>query len=387
MNIKSLRHGIFVAHRYLGLAIALVVVVIGLTGSLLVFRHEIAHAALERQIGKIVPQGELLSVEKILNAVKPIYANQPDATLQALYISPKLDEPANVVYATKAEDWIENYVNPYTDVFLGNTLKPNRVQQSIDVIYKLHYEFFLGEFGLKFVGIIGLLMCVLTITGVILWPGWRNFIAGFKIKWKAHPQRVNFDLHKVVGIVTVTFLLFTFFTGFCWNFSEFSDGLIRAVTFSPQKPEPVSQPIAGRQPLPITEQLETARAALPGAKLQTIYFPSTPEASLSMRYKFPQEGGEYGDTYIYLDRYSKKVLRVDSGLEQSLGDCVLNSFIYLHYGTFWGLPSQIFYVFVGLAPLILFVTSLTMWWHRQIKSKVKLQQAQIPSQKSKIGFW
>nr|WP_292868485.1 PepSY-associated TM helix domain-containing protein [Nostoc sp. LPT] len=48
----------------------------------------------------------------------------------------------------------------------------------------------------------------------------------------------------------------------------------------------------------------------------------------------------------------------------SLGDRVLNSFNDLHYGTFWGLPSRIFYVFVGLAPLILFITGFVMWRHR-----------------------
>ncbi|WP_442938394.1 PepSY domain-containing protein [Nostoc sp.] len=40
---------------------------------------------------------------------------------------------------------------------------------------------------------------------------------------------------------------------------------------------------------------------------------------------------------------------------------ILNSFGPLHFGTFWGLPSRIFYVFVGLAPLILFITGFVMW--------------------------
>ena len=53
----------------------------------------------------------------------------------------------------------------------------------------------------------------------------------------------------------------------------------------------------------------------------------------------------------------------------SLGDRILNSFNDLHYGTFWGLPSRIFYMFVGFAPLILFITGFVMWKHRyRIKS-------------------
>ncbi|MEH1889897.1 MAG: TonB-dependent receptor [Nostoc sp.] len=47
-----------------------------------------------------------------------------------------------------------------------------------------------------------------------------------------------------------------------------------------------------------------------------------------------------------------------------VGDRILNSFNDLHYGTFWGLPSRIFYMFVGFAPLILFITGFLMWKHR-----------------------
>ncbi|MFN6526321.1 PepSY-associated TM helix domain-containing protein [Nostoc sp. ChiSLP03a] len=51
-------------------------------------------------------------------------------------------------------------------------------------------------------------------------------------------------------------------------------------------------------------------------------------------------------------------------MKSLLGDRVLNSFTPLHYGTFGGLPTRILYIFVGLAPLILFITSFVMWKHR-----------------------
>jgi uncharacterized iron-regulated membrane protein len=38
---------------------------------------------------------------------------------------------------------------------------------------------------------------------------------------------------------------------------------------------------------------------------------------------------------------------------------------WLGFGTFGGLPTRILYVFVGLAPLVLFVTGAVMWWHRK----------------------
>ncbi|MEH2244574.1 PepSY-associated TM helix domain-containing protein [Nostoc sp.] len=36
----------------------------------------------------------------------------------------------------------------------------------------------------------------------------------------------------------------------------------------------------------------------------------------------------------------------------------------MHFGTFGGFPTRILHVFVGLAPLILFVTGFVIWWYR-----------------------
>jgi len=41
----------------------------------------------------------------------------------------------------------------------------------------------------------------------------------------------------------------------------------------------------------------------------------------------------------------------------------------LHFGTFWGHPSRIVWLLVGISPLILFVSGLLMWWNRSL-SKV-----------------
>ena len=39
-----------------------------------------------------------------------------------------------------------------------------------------------------------------------------------------------------------------------------------------------------------------------------------------VRFKLPEENNDYGQSYVYLDQYSGKVLRVDSSLKVSLGD-------------------------------------------------------------------
>ncbi|MFN6541181.1 MAG: PepSY-associated TM helix domain-containing protein [Nostoc sp. EkiNYC01] len=368
MNSKKIRDLTFILHRYVGLAVGLVLIIVGLTGSLLVFEQDFDHLAIAQQYGHITPQKEQLSPESVVNIIQARYAARSDLKLFRIYLPDAPDAPYIGQLASTDGHRTEVFVNPYTGKIMGQRLWD---QTLIGIMLNLHYTLMAGETGIIIVGITALLMCILSITGLILWPGWRRLITGFKIKLDAHPKRANFDIHKVAGIITVVFLFFTGFTGFCWNFYDLTEPIIYAVTFTPKLSEPVSQPIFGKSILNLTQQLKIANAALPGAITKSIYFPDKPENALQIRMKLPQENIEYGNSNVYLDQYSGKVLRVDNGLKLSLGDRVLNSFVPLHYGTFWGLPSRILYVFVGLAPFILFITGFVMWRYRyQAKTRI-----------------
>lgn len=360
MNRKKLRFIVFYLHRAIGFCVGLLLIVIGLTGSLLVFEQDFDHFMISQQYGQITPQQVQLSPESVVNAIEAKYAARGDLHLYRIYLPDTPYSPYLGQLSSTDGQGIEVFVNPYTGKIIGE-----RSEKTLtSIIVDLHYCLMAGETGTVIVGIAAFLMCILTITGVFLWPGWRKLIAGFKIKLDAHPQRANFDIHKVAGIIFVVFLFLSGFTGFCWNFYDLTTPIIYAVTFSPKPTEPVSKPIASKSTLGLTKQLKIADAALPGAVPKSIYFPSKPEDALRIRMKLPQENVEYGNSNVYLDQYSGDVLRVDNALKMPSGDRVLNYFIPLHYGTFGGLPTRILYVFVGLAPLILFITGFLMSWYR-----------------------
>lgn len=362
MNRKKLREIVFYLHQYIGFFVGLMLIVVGLTGSLLVFEQEFDHFMITQQYGHITPQQVLLSPESVVNTIEAQYAARGDQKqkLLRLYLPYATDAPYVGKWGSTDDRW-EVFVNPYTGKILGERQEDKTL---IGVIFKLHYSLMAGETGTAIAGIGALMLCILSITGLILWPGWRKLIAGFKIKYDAHPHRMHFDIHKVTGIITVVFLFLIAFTGFCWNFYDFSEPIIYAVTLTSKPSEPVSKPISDKSTLGLTQQLKIANAALPGAVTKSIYFPSKPENALQIRMKLPQENLEYGSSNVYLDSYSGEVLRVDNALKMPLGDRVLNSFSPLHYGTFGGLPTRILYVFVGLAPLFLFLTGFLMYWYR-----------------------
>ncbi|MEH2065258.1 MAG: PepSY-associated TM helix domain-containing protein [Nostoc sp.] len=368
MNRKKLRSIVFYLHRYIGFFVGLLLIVIGVTGSLLVFEQDLDHLMISQQYGHITPQQVQLSAESVVNTIEAKYPARGDFHLFRIYLPDSPSSPYVGQLSSTDVQRKEVFVNPYTGKIIGERITDKTL---IGLILNLHYSLMAGQMGTVIVGIAAFLMCILTITGLVLWPGWRRLITGFKIKFDAHPKRVNFDIHKVAGIITVVFLFFTSFTGFCWNFYDLTEPIIYAVTFTQKLSEPVSKPIPSKSTLGLTEQLKIADAALSGAVTKSIYFPSKPEEALRINMKLPQESSYDANSNVYLDQYSGVVLRVDNALKMSLGDRVLNSFIPLHYGTFGGLFTRILYVFVGLSPLILFITGFVMYRHRYQEKSVR----------------
>lgn len=74
-----------------------------------------------------------------------------------------------------------------------------------------------------------------------------------------------------------------------------------------------------------------------------------------------------------LDQFTGKVVQLSDGLKPNRAEAIINQFGPVHFGTFGGRLTQILYVLVGLAPTILMVTGVVMWWYHR-KSKPAVQQ-------------
>jgi len=359
MKSRKIRKLAFTLHRYIGLAVGLILVIVGLTGSLLVFEHELDDWAIQQRFGHVVPQEQRLSTGTLVDGVKAAYTNHPDWRVGQVQMLPKQDFYTIRLNRPDDTQW-EVFVNPYTGGIMGDRQRETAL---FSRVLDLHYALLVGNTGMVIVGIAAFLLVILSITGIVLWSGWQKLISGFKIKWNAHAKRVNYDIHKVAGIITAVFLTAIAFTGFCWNFYDYAEPAIYAATFTPKPPEVKSTVIPGKPLLGLDEILRRADTALPAARTTFINLPTEPDEVFEIYKKVPQDSEDF-NSYVKLDQFSGKVLYVQDSRKGGLGDRILNSFTPIHYGTFGGLPTRIFYVFVGLAPLVLFVTGFVMWRYR-----------------------
>lgn len=344
-------------HGYVGVAIGLLLVIIGLTGSSIVFHEEIDRA-LNPHLMQVVPQGKPVSIDAVL---EPVLQANPDSKLQSIQL-PQPDATYLVRMKSSGDRSFEFYVNPYTAAILGSR---QRERALMGFLYNLHYQLLAGDVGSIVVGICGLFLILLGITGLVLWTGWKRLIAGFKIRTHAPRPLINYDLHKVAGIVSVLFLLVLGFTGSFIIVLQQSPSLFMMLLGTPPKTEQLSALKPNQPPIPLSQLLQTADAALPEGKTTFISFSGQQEQQVQVRKKLPQDTLPIGLSTVDLDRYSGKFLSMHKVENPTIGTRLVLTITALHFGTFGGLPTRILYVFVGLTPAILFVTGLVLWQRRR----------------------
>lgn len=361
----KLRQLAFSLHRYIGVMLGLLLVVIGLSGSLLVFGNEIDRF-LNPQLLQVTPQGQRVSIESVLKTAQQTY---PDQKPEHFVIPHAPHEVYTMVIGGHSSGI---YANPYTGEILGSRLP----RQSLKgFLYDLHVSLLSGATGTLIVSIGAVMLLVLSITGLILWPGWGRLVAGLRIRWRSPWQIFNYDLHKVGGILAVIFLSLIAATGIAMSYWDQSEQLIYSLTRTQKIADSIELPATDKPPLKLDQLLPLADAALPGAETVWVDLPETPQKALRVRKKFPQEADPYGWSFVYLNQYNGDVLRVDNALKAPLAARIIGAWYPLHIGAFGGTATRILYVFVGLALPLLSITGFLIWWSRTYGRPTKRYRA------------
>jgi len=351
-------------HLYGGLALGIVLIVISVSGSALVFKDPIDRW-LRPDLRQVEVGGSWVSLDEMMAAVRAAYPGDRP------YLVEMPDDAAGSVTVWLGPDAPRVFVNPYRGTLLG-TRGPD--EGVVNTLSALHINLFAGGIGLKMVGVLGLLLVVLTVTGLILW--WPRRLqalwAALRIAWRHGSLRFNYDLHRAGGFYTTIFLLLTALTGAAFAFYPTAKHLVNTATASePWPPAPPTvevPPDSSRDPDQIGYEaaLQSALKRLPGAEPSFMYVPATPTEPLTVRLRTPQEWHPNGRSFVHAHPNPDRgaILRVDDAREAPLGARLLQTFYPLHIGAVGGLLGKVLYVIFGLAPAVLTVTGTVIWYGR-----------------------
>jgi uncharacterized iron-regulated membrane protein len=342
----KLRNRIVALHGLIGILGGLLLAIMGLTGSAIVFHQEIDHA-LNSHLMQVTPQSERVELTSVLATAQGAI---PGSRLESVQLPQTSEEAYRLEF--KSEDQIvrEAFVHPYTGEVIG-VRRGDRTL--VGFLYAVHHDLLAGHLGLYLVGISGLILVVQGITGLVLWTGWRKLAAGVRIRWGASIPLLSFDLHNVGGAIANFFLLLSGVTGIVIVTAHI---LLEPPTVA-ELPPPFQSAIAP------SELLRRAEQAIPDATAMSISFPDA--QTLVVTEKLPQDHPRFYFSSVTVDGVTGKVLDKTKVAEPELMWQFLIAIADLHFGTWGGLPTRIFYVLIGFMPTVLFVTGIVNWRRRR----------------------
>ena len=187
-----LRKAIFQVHMWSGIGVGLYVLLVSVTGSVLVWRNELATAATRAPI-ILTGSGPRLSDEQLKAAVSRAYPGYSVVINRAAN-----PDQAVEVSLERGTNRQARLLDPYTGHDLGNSVPIGL--RAIRELLNLHDDLLAGGTGRQVNGLGALLLVVLSFTGLVIWwPGitrWRRSLTVHRnVGWR----RFTWDLHSMIG--------------------------------------------------------------------------------------------------------------------------------------------------------------------------------------------
>ena len=358
-------------HLWLGLTTGLVVFLLGITGAIYCFAPELQNLQYYRIVKEenrtFLPPSQLQHIAE---------NHLPGKSPQRIYYDAR-DKAVMVLFSKKDEYSYSIFINPYS----GQVLKVRDNEKDfLSVVLQLHRTLLI-PYGHEIIRWSTVIFIVMLISGIVLWwpKNKRTAKQGFKIMWRAHPKRLNYDLHKVLGFYITWIVIFTALTGLMFAFEGFSNFIYKTTGANRsliQKKPPLSDTtwtgesqsaaidFVWRQVQPqMYEKYASVMFVLPAAKNGSILVRANPEKGSiyksDFRYFDQYTGGEIPGAYVWGQYHDA----------QTTADYIRRMNYDIHTGAIFGLPGRIALFFVALVVASLPITGFYFWWGKKYKAR------------------
>jgi len=335
-------------HAWIGIVGGAFLCVVALTGSVIVFRTEIDSAT--------IPKSASVSSSVGLDAAALEVSNfRPESRIRRVRLPGKPGDP----YIFQVESSGKRTERIVSDASTGRVLG-TLPSGWVDWMVDLHRNLLAGKTGRATVGAFGVVLFVLSATGLLLWlSGARNWRAWISIPRRGSTLRFNFELHRVSGLWAYCFLAVISFTGVGLAYPDTFRQAIQSLTrTSPIVRAPRIDADSLRS---LDEYLRIGRSAMPDGVATELRLPAPGKGPVDLR--FYREGDlQPAGNHVYLNPATAAVVAIDRVADRPIGARFLAALSPIHYGEFGGVAIKVVWGLLGLTPLLLFATGLIAWW-------------------------
>lgn len=360
----------FKIHLILGVTAGVILLIIGLTGSILSFEKEILNVINKKSYIVEVPQANRLTTSQLLTQFKEKF---PKAKINGITFSQAKDSSVIINIAggkgRAARRGINYYVNPYTSEILPSI----QGHGFFKFIENIHRRLAMGEVGKQIVGASTLCLFLLMFSGVYLY--WKkmkkSFFKSFTFSFDSKGRGFLASMHSSLGLWVIPMYLVVSITGLYWSYSWFNAGLYKiAGVEKPQRMKRDANTQRGDKNQKRVSYNEIENVV-------TLFNQNVPEYEKA-NLKFNSKKGIYTINYIdesspherarntmSLDINSNKVVSDEKFNTQPLNVQLMKSIYALHTGEYFGLAGKIIMFISSLLMVLFTVTGVMMYLKRK----------------------
>ena len=356
MTWWKFRNGLQKVHLWIGLALSIPFILIGVSGSLII----VMHARPDFDMPFAFSSGDHRPMTEIIAA-----ANEaaPEGKAAALVRVPQgLWEPAAVQLtdprANQNQLGDTIFVDPVSLEILG-TAERRRNGDFMRFLTSMHLALmFPSYYGAQTVGWMGVAMCLFGVSGLILWwPRKGQWRAAFLIKGSARGFRLNRELHSVIGFWSLPVFMVLSISGvylvFPTSFGDTVEAMLpHESTLVHREVDAVTKAsIANPNALTADEAAMLALSAVPGARLHSVQLPPGTEGTFMVTL-MPHYSSEGAPTISAFVGPGTEVSAVVDPRQDPLGSRILEWSKALHFGLGLGVVWKVLAFFSGFLPLL-----------------------------------
>lgn len=364
----KLNRQIFKIHSWLGLINGFFLILLGLSGSALVFKEEIDNWA-NKELLTVDVKKQLLPLDYFYTDITRRYPaidgiawmNPDDGTNKAYNFRLYLNDARITSYDLGLITY-----DPYTGKVLREGELDDLEPSVIEWIYQYHFSLQLGVPGAAYVALLGICILISIITGIIIYRKYIVKVLTFRLKINRKSWRtVTSDLHRIVGVWSLLFNAIIAFTGFWLNIFAF-DGDVWAKEVIPTKPNTMAR-------YSLDSLYKQAIVQMPDLLPDYVYLPTQPGKKFIVRGLVKGEAHIWaGNNSVQFNALTGKLIGTYRIASKPLWNKMEATFYSLHIGSYGGLPIKIIYVIIGLTPGLLSITGFMLWLRRGKKNKTSI---------------
>lgn len=366
---KSLRTAVSFLHRWMGLVLGGVLVLAGLSGSLLAFDHELdawLNASMLRNTA-----GACASPLPASAAARALQQAWPGAALTAITLPQAAGDGYRVQFTHAGTAANEAGVDACTGLLLGTR---DRDAVALDrahlmpLLLRWHKTLLQGKTGRAVLGWLALAWLALLLGGVYLaWPRPGHWRRSVTVTRGASAFRTSYELHRAAGLLSALLLLMVAGTGFFMGLPQLGRELVASVASVPPDGRAAARaPLAAGEPEIGWDGAEARARALAPAGASLVMLRRDPARGVyQARMRRADDWQPVGTLRLFIDmRDGAPVSRADP-LSGTPAQRFLALMYPLHAGSLYGLPTRILTAILGLLPLLFFVTGVIFWVNRR----------------------